>query len=205
MATYGELKAQVVADLDRDDLTDYAISMINDRISHYQKDFYYDTPVTDTSVFTNTTDVFYKIPDAVLNVDFVRLNYSSVWQWLPEVQYEMLLHADVNIPSTPAVPTCWARFGELIRLGVGRPDNVYQLELTGDGRILAPSADADSNFWTNAAFSLIRYATLAQIYLIRIKDPDSYDRCAAAADSSRRQLLRETIAKSVKSQFQPNW
>jgi hypothetical protein len=200
---YNDLTQNIITLLNRDDLTDQVYYFAESTIRKYQRDFFYNSPTTEL-VNTVVGQPTYDLPEDLVNIDYMRLNYSNVWQWMNEVTYESILHMDVNIPSTQSVPTVYAIFDSKFRV-YSAPDQVCQLEITGNGKIPIPDDDDVENFWTNAASDLITYATLAQIYAVRIKDTDSAQRCQVVAEQHRLSLARETQERATMRLIRAWW
>lgn len=200
---YKDLKQAVINDLRRDDLTDAVIDTIESCIRRYQRDFTYATPVTETMTLV-VGQALYPVPGDLVSIQWIRLNNANVWQFMDEVEYKLMLLMDVNIPAVVSIPTLWAKYDAMFRV-FQAPDKPYQIELTGNGKVPIPADDNTSNFWTTQASDMIRFAAEAQLYLTLIKDSDSYERCAKAAEDHRISLVRETIEKSCVGLIQAWW
>lgn len=203
--TWGDLVQSTITFSNRDDVSDIIIVLLREAIARAQRDWFY--PAEQTVTFpTVVGQVNYPLPETLVSVTWLRMNYANTWMWLPEVLYETILHIDVNIPSTQSVPSMFARFDSLIRL-YPAPDQIYDLEATGNGRIPIPADDATSNFWTieNQGAPYIRYSALAQLYRTRIRDDANYQRMAMAAEEYRIALVRETVDKSSEKRVQSAW
>jgi hypothetical protein len=190
---YSDLRQLIAQDLNRDDLSDIIDDYVKGRIEFYQKDFLYVSPMTE-QISTVAGQALYALPVEFVGLDRVRLAYGQVWRNLMEAEYNDLLAWDVNIPPVRTIPMRWAPFGTKIRLWPV-PNDSYQLELTGQGKVPAPTADTDTNFWTEAAATLIRYATTAQVRLLRLRDTDGFQTDMIAAERERLKLVQETTAK----------
>lgn len=200
---YGQLKAAIADDLNRDDLTAVIADFLADRIRYYERDFFFASNQTVTFT-TIVGQAAYPFPDSVVNPRLVRMLYYSNWQLLSEVSYSDILAYDTNVPSTQSPPSCWAPFGLLIRL-YPVPDGVYPIELTGAGKLPIPPNDSVSNWWTTDGAMLLRYATSAQIRAIRLRDPDGAQVDLIAADRERINLLGETVDRDGRGIFAINW
>lgn len=201
--TYGELLQAITLDLQRPDLTDAAQDFSQKIIFTLQRVFFYDSPRT---VLLNMVQgqPTVPMPDNLIDLDMVRLNYQSVWQPLREVEYVDILRWDVNIPSTQSVPTDWAPFAETVRF-FPVPNANYQVEFTGPGKIDAPELEDDINFWTTDAFTLVRHMTTAQIRLIRLRDPAGAEQDLVAAERERLSLLGQTALRESNNEVDGHW
>lgn len=211
--TFADLKQSIITELNRDDLDDVVNDFVAERIRHYQRLFFYAAQVVgyvNTAVGTaiyasQATQEGDSVATEFVRIDFIRLNYQSVWQWISgPVPYETLLHADVNIPSVPSVPTSWAKRDGIFRL-FPVPDAIYQLELTGLGKIPIPDNDDASNFWTEDAADLIRTSTVAQIYLRRVKNAQAYQAANTATEDAFDSLTLESVMKGTRGIIEMHW
>lgn len=201
--TWGDLLQSIVTGLNRDDLTDEIHATAREIVRNLQRTFFYVTPVT-TTFPTVPGQVLYLIPESIVSVTHLRLDYANTWLWLNEVEYKRLLFADVNIPSTRSPPWMWAPYDSYVRL-FPAPDRVYTVEITGDGKVPIPATDDTSNFWTGPAAALVKYETMAQLFLTRIRSDENYRRCKMAAEEHRIGLLRETTAKTCEGVMSGHW
>lgn len=216
--TYGDLKAAIVFTCNRDDLTDVIDDAVAVTITRLQRDFFYSTPKTEY-IYTVPGQVFYDVPADLVSIQYMRLlnppNFhldgtgafvadNGNWQTMIKCEYDRLLLMDTTVPVPLSIPSIYAPYDNQIRI-FQAPDKVYPLELTGNGKIAIPADDTVSNFWTEAAGSLVRYATAALIYLTRIKQPELYQSYQLQADKERISLIRETWAKSTMSQISAWW
>jgi len=200
---FGELKAAIAEDLNRDDLTSVVADFLADRIRYYQREFFFGADQTVT--FTTTVgQAAYPFPDSVVNPQLVRMLYYSNWQLLTEVSYSDILALDTNVPSTQSPPDLWAPFGLIIRL-YPVPDGVYPIEITGHGKLPIPPRDEVTNWWTTDAAMLLRYATSAQIRAIRLRDFEGAQADILSAERERINLLGETVDRDGQGIFAINW
>jgi len=203
VTTYGDLVQVIATDVNREDLTDEIIDYTQSLIRKYQRDFFYNSPTQEIVTLTAGTNT-YPLPDDLVNIDYMRLDYANVWQWMPEVTFERILHMDVDIPSVRSVPSCYAIFDSKFRI-YQTPDQDYDVEITGNGKIPIPADSDTSNFWTTQASDLIRFATEAQLYAVRIKDDASAQRCLIAAEQHRLSLMRETQERATMRLIRAWW
>jgi len=201
--TFDELKQVIINDLNRDDLTDVVADYVEDAIRHWQRTFFFKTDVVE-SLDTVPGQVFYDIPDTMMGITYMRLDLSGVWQWMSKVEYRSLLGLDNLVNPVRSVPNLWAPFDNKFRIFTA-PDQIYQLELTGNGKIAIPTTGDSTNFWTEDGAPLIRRTTLAEIYRRRVKDFEKAAECDRDAQSYLMQLRKETINKSTMRQFSPWW
>jgi hypothetical protein len=201
--TYQDLKTAINTDLNRDDLVDVVADYVEDAIKEAQRSFYYKT---ERLILVNTVvgQEFYSMPEELISILWLRLNLAGVWNPIRKVEYQQILGlADLVVPSR-SVPSLWAPLGDQFRLYMA-PDQIYSLELTGFERIGVPKDDDTSNFWTTAAAPMIRYSTLAQIYRVRIGNPQKAAECDASAEKFRVSLIRETISKTTQRVIAAHW
>lgn len=201
--TFGDLKQAINNDLNRDDLVDVVADYVEAVIQKYQKSFFYETDQTDTMP-TVVGTAYYELPGDMIAVDRIRLDQSGVWQRVSKVDYKELLEMDTLVNPTLTVPSLWAPYDKGFRL-FNVPDKIYTLELTGSGRIPVPDLDTDSNFWTQDAADMIRCATLARIYRVRIKNYEAARECQAEAEDYRLALKQETFHRSATRVIAAHW
>lgn len=208
MPNFLDLKNDIIEDLNRgSDAADQAVAavpaFVTNAILRAQREFYYATPVT---VFLSTVEnqSMYPVPDTLIAIQIMRLQNANTWQSMTKIDYTSILAIDTNIPASTSIPTLWAPFDRQFRL-FQAPDKAYPLELTGLGRIPVPSSDAQHNFWTDDARFYIRFMTVADIYLARIKDQPTFQAYAVMADNARLALVRETYEKVTFGQVFVNW
>ena len=201
--TLADLRLAIQQDLARDDLTDVVASFLKDRISYYSREYFWTSQ--QTALFTMAVGTsLYSIPANIISIDRVRLNYGGSWQDVTEQTLEYILTLDTEIPPTQSVPTIWAPNGAQMRF-YPTPDATYPVEITGQGFVAAPVLDDDSNFWTEEAGPLIRYATTAQIRLLRLRDRDGFELDMVAVERERQKLFSETAMRQSNDDIQAWW
>lgn len=171
--TFAEVKAEIAARINRDDLTDRIDKTCKDRIGFYRKELLYSAEDTDSSITTVAGTTFYDLPDGVFEVEFVRLNLNGLWIDLTRAQdYRERLLSDVLVASLQALPAVWGIFGTQIWL-YPTPNAAYPLELTCGLGVAVPSGDGVTNFWTkeSGGQSLIINSTCAEIFRTYITNP----------------------------------
>lgn len=202
--TYGELIQLIITDTNRDDLTDYIQGTAEGVITRLQRLFTYATPTTET-VQTDIGVASYLTPTNLVDIKFIRLDNAGIWEMLVgPVPYETLLLMDTNVVPVTSIPSMWATYDSMFRL-YQPPDQIYTLELTGDGKVPIPADDGAENFWTQGGAQLVRFETLAQVRLIRLKDPEGAQQAHIAAAEELKMLNRETVLKATRGQIEINW
>jgi hypothetical protein len=163
MATLGDMKARIAAELLRDDLTTQIANAINSAIGSYQMDhFYFNEPRLDGKVTFNTvvgkatygSETLAQIP---LLGDIDWLTYTqggTVFQISRDQTIDIDLMNQNGQISGP--PEAFTYAGDAITI-TPVPDNVYPIAIFGTINYAAPASDTETgNVWMNEAEVLIR-------------------------------------------------
>lgn len=114
---------------------------------------------------------------------------TGIWIPLRKYKYADVLESDVLAPSNLSQPWAWVQFNTQFRL-YSAPDQVYQLELTGNAAPPPPINDGDDNYWTEDAASLVIASTCGEIKEQYLDDAQGAQRFRAAENRERLALLK---------------
>lgn len=206
MDTWADLQASILSETNREGepgLSAFADQITRDRIRHYQREFFWATPVQ-IIVSCVPGMSMYPLPDTIVSVSSIRLQNGGTWQPMGRSTFEDLLAMDTQAVPSQSVPALYAPWDNLIRI-FQVPDRAYPMEWTGKGRIPIPDRDDRVNFWTSTAADLIRCTALAHIFLRRFKNPGQYQSYMLAATEYLTGLKRETISKTTNGIVAANW
>jgi hypothetical protein len=172
MATYGDLKTRIAAEMIRDDLSageENAVQLANAILSavrHYRvRDWWFLT----TSVTTPTvaSQNYITRPTGIEIVQ--RVSIPSLNLELCKEDITCIEAYDEPTAQT-GQPESYAEFGAQLRLWP-TPNAVYTMKITGTAALNELSVDADTNAWTNTAQDLICAAAKARLYRF-FRDPE---------------------------------
>lgn len=188
----GDLKARIVAELNRDDLEtdipDLLLTHIQDACEYYSDTrFWFNTIVTTVSTVANTATV--AIPSTVRIID--RVTLPAYDRELREVTLD-------NLPETVtnSIPSHYAYYNDSIRF-YPTPDAAYTLNVYGISKVAAPAVDADTSIWTNEASRLIAAHACMTLCRNVFADDDGVARFKGAIIDWRDRLKRETKRRLV--------
>lgn len=167
--TLGDLKAEIMGDLDRPDLEAQVLRAIKQAVRFFQRErFAFNDGVVEVSTVagqalyaSDDLSGFYALDSATLVVG------GQPWD------LHLASMADlerVDRPGQAGQPTWLAKWAEGIRL-FPVPDTIYAIRLTGHVRIPMPETDFISNPWTNEAGDLIAAYAKRWLALHVLKDP----------------------------------
>ena len=197
---YNVLRQQIQLDLGgRADLVPSIIDMeVAQRVSYYQTENFASQNDLDFSIVTTPGASIYPLPQYTIEVTGMwYLLGISTWIKLWPENFETLVELDDIQPTTEAPPNLYAIYGTNFKLFM-TPDNEYPLKIARTAMIPPPVNDGDENFWTNAGFALIRYATDATLSRGFLNIPsmgDEYD-SLALRELKRLQEFSEIIQSS---------
>jgi hypothetical protein len=182
--TYGTLQNRIVDELgDRSDLkapllTASAASSpikraIQSAIAKWEREPFYFTEFYNSSFFTTVNaQEFYTSSDAAAIATVVQITRAHVT--ISGTRYALVPRRwnyieDIQPGTTTGSPTDYAYFAEQIRL-YPIPTAALVISVSGNQRLSALSADADSNGWTTDGFDLIRCEALLMLASEMIHD-----------------------------------
>ncbi len=200
MSDFADLKALVASDLRRSDLTSEIEQACLDAIrDHGVERFYFNETRAHPLSLTSGTDEF-SIGTSATVQDFIKIDWMRVYsgaQWcrmdrVPSDEMEEL-HDTVQTGE----PYLWTYYGNNVRV-FPTPGTTYSSRIAGHVRLIALALDADTNAWTNAGQSLIRYSACKRLYHSPIK---AFDKAQAmeVAEKDQLQFLRNETDRRKRS------
>lgn len=200
MPTYADLKTRIITETVRDDLAgDLATTLathIARAVEYYASTrFWFNTILASAMTTPGTATV--DIPATVRIVD--RAAYPNGFGDINEYQL-------VELPDDGSTgrPTRYAYYNDKLRLWP-TPDGAYTLNIYGVAQIAGPTADGDTNVWTNQAYDLITAQTKMTLYRGIFRDPEGAQLAMAEVQDALARLKRETarrVQSPLRSDFQ---
>lgn len=197
MTTLADLKTRIIAELNRDDLSDTLATQL---LTHIRRacEYYADEKFwfnallasVDTVASTSTVDV---------PVTFRRIDQVSLTAYNTDLQERIL--TDMPIYPVYGVPNCYAYYNDKLTLSP-IPNAVYTLAMTGLAQIAAPALDADTSVWTNEAQDLIVARTKMTLYRGQFRDTEGTQLAIAETQEIFNKLKRET-ARRLETKLRP--
>jgi hypothetical protein len=206
MSTYTDLQTSIQQDLrNRTDLNAIVLVEVPHRVSYFQTYPFTPQEATDTSITTVIGTSIYTLPATIVDITGVWFNYSGS-QWLPLQQrpIEFVNTVDSIVPPTQSLPGIYAIYQEQIRL-YPTPNTANTLKINCTAKVAAPVAGADSNFWTNDAFDLIRHAVVEVMAKSYLHDYDLAQQAAADKEYELSNLLTRAAMLRTMGQIRPRW
>lgn len=197
MTTLADIKTRIIAETQRDDLSDTLADQLLIHIQkacrYYQNEkFWFNSIIDDAVTVAGTATV--NVPATMRRVD--RVTIPAYDTDLIEVTL-----ADLGIDTVQSVPRGYAYYNDALKL-YPIPDAVYTLELTGLADVDAPAVDADTSIWTNEAADLIVARAKMTLYRDQFRDPEGTQLAQADVQEVFAQLKRET-AKRLETKLRP--
>jgi len=195
MATYADLKTRIITEMTKDNLgtgeeleTVFA-THIADAIDEYSDvRFWFNQTIVTTATVANTNTL--AVPATIDTIDRVEGPYGDLDAVeLAEFQGNSLIGA--------GYPLGYAFVDGAIRFSP-TPDAVYALTIYGVKKIAAPTADSDSNAWTNEAQGLIAARTRFTLYRDVYRDPIASQMAVGAIQEHLAKLKRKTDRRIAK-------
>lgn len=195
MATYAELKARIIREVNRDDLgsgEELELSLtkaIARAIEFYQdRRFWFNQTIATAVTVASVQNV--TRPATIRTID--RLSIASLDQ---ELEKRSLAYIESLADQSPQTgqPYDYAEYGDYVRLWP-IPNAVYTLKFVGVLQEPALSADADENVWTTHAEDLIAARARMLLWRDQFNDPRIGNAQAAEAEALG-QLRSETVRR----------
>jgi hypothetical protein len=197
MTTLADLKTRIIAEMQRDDLSDTLADQLLihiQRACEYYADekFWFNALVASVSTVASTATV--DIPTTFRRVDQVVI---------PSYDTELTENTLGNMPIYPVygLPNQYAYYNDQLTL-YPIPNAVYSLELTGLAAVAAPADDADTSIWTNQAQDLIVARTKMTLFRGQFRDGEGTQLAIAETQEVFAKLKRET-AKRLETKLRP--
>lgn len=165
--TFSELKAQVLDDLNRDDLTAQVTRALSSAIKHYEKEGWWFLEDT-TATATVANQAYYNVPSDAVTVLSILITASSSDLRIRKTTFDDIDSLDTG--DVVGIPTDWCLWKKMIRL-YPVPDATYTLTVNYI-KTLGDLTDSSDNEWTNEMKDLIRYRALVELYAVVLRSPE---------------------------------
>jgi len=185
MPTYADLKQFIIADMTRDDLEDDLSALLDMHVANaceaYANERFWFNSALATAVTTSGNPLV-ALPATIRVAERVTI---------PTSRRDLLPMSSLPEDTAQGEPIYFSAFNEDIRL-YPTPNAALTLNVYGIARIAAPTADNDSNIWTNEARQLIASHVRMSLYRDKFRDLEAAQAAAAARNDALTYLQRET-------------
>lgn len=205
MATLGELKTQITAEVNRDDLADDLATILEtyiDRsIEFYANSRFWFNEARTVGTFT--------IGDEYLNLPAGTRVLDQLYIIIGSVRYEMLrremdqIETLYSVPMT-GQPTDYAIFGDQIRVWP-TPNIGWQYIALTVTDVTPLTDDSSSNYWTNEGQDLIDARTRYLLYRDALRDDGGKAAAKEAMDEAYANLKGKTNRKIGVGRLISSW
>lgn len=190
MATLGEMKTRIIAEMVRDDLSDDLAAQLLihiQRACEYYADekFWFNSIIASAVTVAGTATV--SVPASMRRVD--KVSIPAYYTDLIEVTL-----IDLDTDTTQSIPRGYAYYNDSLKF-YPIPDAVYTLSLIGLAQVAAPALDADESIWTDEAQDLIVARTKMTLYRGQFRDPEGTQLAIAETQEVFSKLKRETAKR----------
>jgi len=201
VADFGELKALVLRDLERDDLSTDSNANIDDTtieyyikrsIDHFKtKQFWFNQRTATTVTIAANSDTA-SLPNDFISAVIFRVTTNGSQRILTETHYEELETARaISQVINSSAPTLFSIFGEQFEF-YPTPTQSISTKLSYIFELTELSADSDSNTWTNDARMMISAKTKEYIYRDRLRNSEAATRAALEVEQELQKLTTRT-------------
>jgi len=193
MSTYLDLQNEVASRLIRTDLSNEIKTHIQERCLHYGKEFFYSAEIVDNSITTVGGQRYYPLPIRWADVRSVQV-LSGVWIPMTRRPHLEINSSDNLVNALQTLPSVWCMHGGALRIWPCGPG--YNLQLNMNTSPAPPVNNADDNFWTEDAQTLIIAATCEQICSQVISDPVREEKFKTVRIDEERSLASKSIREA---------
>lgn len=195
MATYLSLRNRIIAETNRDDLSDTLASQlllhIAQAIEYYaDRRFWFNEGIKPgVCVIGNE---YANRPSGMRSIDRVTVAVgATAYKLKPS---PLTLIDELAIVASIGQPTRYAELGDTIRL-YPKPNVAYPLSFIGIVDLATLVADSDTNAWTVQGYDLITARAKATLYRNQFKDDAGAARAKEEETEARNRLNRETAER----------
>lgn len=196
MATLGELKTRIIAETNRDDLSDDLATVLSRAITQ-SIDFYASTrfwwnEVRATATCTIGNEYVTK-PTNFISIDWLGVTVGGVAYPLRCESFAELEDIASTV-TTQGQPYRYAVLGEQVRVWP-KPTQAYALTFVGLQALTALASDDDSNAWTTTAQDLIAARARKILFRDQFRDATGAALAQSAENEALAVLMRETAQR----------
>lgn len=207
MTTLAALKARIVDDLNRSDLTTQIADAINDAIDFYEEQrFYFNETRASTFATVSAQSTYTSSDDADIPLwvalDAVYITDSNSETYELDPIDPVIIEAYLDNSASSGRPRVYSYYEQSFRFHP-IPNAVFTVRPLGVIKKAAPATDSEaSNVWMVDAFELIRCRAKAYLGLHVLRNPDlvvqmvGIDGNGGAAAQAHAKLRRETKKKT---------
>src|SRR5262245_23916178 len=194
MSTFADLKTLVAQDLSRPDLTSQISTAVLSAIQdHSVERFWFNETRSFTVSLTSGTSGYAITPTSTIQefirIDWVRVTIGSQLVRLDRIDADNM--EELQSTTTTGQPSWWTYYADELRF-YPTPGTTYTATVAGHVRLVALSADTDTNAWTNAAKDLIRYSALKRVLAFPVRNAEAALGAATMEAQQLDALRRET-------------
>jgi len=195
MSTFGDLKTLVAQDLSRSDLTSQISAAVLSSIQDHSVERFYFNETRDFSISltTGSSGIYAITPTSTIQefikIDWIRVQIGSQWTRLDRIDSDNM--EEFKSATTTGQPSWWTYVADRLSF-YPEPGSTYSARIAGHVRLVALSADADTNAWTNAAKDLIRYSALKRVLAFPVRNAEAALGAATMEAQQLDTLRRET-------------
>jgi len=168
MGTYGSLTAEILDDLDRDDLTAQAQTAIKLAITQYERRPWW---FTEERTSSNTQDgqEYYALPSDFKGIYTLTIDVNGSVYPINERDLQYMDDHYIAAGSYKGIPDDFCIFDNQLRLGPV-PDGQYTIAMKYHKSMAEMETAGASNAWTNECFDLIRFHADSTLALTKLQD-----------------------------------
>lgn len=201
MATLGEIRDEILTDLDRPELSAQVERALHRAIKHHGAERFWFNETHDYTFDLTAGEDEYELEavdsptpvEEFIEIDLLEIQVGGIWHVLSRAD-----HIDVAVTQsgTPALsqPRRWSYFGGLFRFDPVPDSNAYAVRVHGHYRLPAiENVETEENVWTTIAEDLIREYARGRV--MRTRRDMKIAEIAAADEAEALERLREEDRK----------
>jgi propanediol dehydratase small subunit len=209
MTTLADLKADIAEDIDdtTSEYLDQTQTAILAAIRYCERETYYFNQTRDETFDTAAAQEWYdetsnaNIPTLVKIQRLYITDSGQITDLVRVTPDELEVLADTT--SASGRPTCWAYFGQKIRL-YPIPDSAYTIRMQlGPYRLTPLADDADTNAWLDEAYDMVKARAKYILGKNTLKDANLAAESLADYNDQHSSLKAETAMRQGRGYFTP--
>ena len=195
MSTFADLKTLVAQDIIRPDLTSQISAAVLSAVQDHsvERFWFNETRTFSVSLTTGSSGEYSITPTSTIQefikIDWLRVQIGSQWVRMDRIDADNM--EEFQLATTTGQPQWWTYYADRLRV-YPEPDRTYSSRIAGHIRLVALSADTDTNAWTNAAKDLIRYSALKRVLAFPVRNAEAALGAATMEAQQLDALRRET-------------
>lgn len=205
MATFGELRTQIMEDTDRGDLSDQIGRAIKSAIRlHAGERFWFNETRDYTFNTVNGTDE-YAITESSGIADFEKVDYLEIQvgsRWERTVRIDPSQMEAQHDQTQMGQPFAWSYYNKKFRFHP-TPNGIYSVRVAGHYLLTELSDDSDENAWTIDAKDLIEERAKAILFASTIRNLEQATVHNTIADTFLLPLRTRTSRRTATGRIRP--